>query len=63
MLFVPFIELNNHLFGYALLQEELDNYFTWLFHTSLETMGGKKPVSILTYQDLAIKVVIARVFP
>ncbi|KAH1118554.1 hypothetical protein GYH30_047357 [Glycine max] len=50
------------LFGCALLQDESENSFTWLFQTWLKEMGGKKPVSIITDQDLAIGAVIKKVF-
>lgn len=50
------------MFGCALLQDESENSFTWLFQTWLKEMGGKKPVSIITDQDLAIGAVIKKVF-
>ncbi|KAL6567684.1 hypothetical protein OROGR_001352 [Orobanche gracilis] len=67
MPFAPFTGLNNHyqsiLFGCALLQDETEASFTWLFETWLEAMGGKKPISILTDQDLAMGAALAKVFP
>ncbi|XP_058732753.1 protein FAR1-RELATED SEQUENCE 5-like [Vicia villosa] len=67
MPFAPFTGLNNHcqsiLFGCALLQDELESSFTWLFETWLDAMNGKKPISIITDQDLAIKAALAKVFP
>ncbi|XP_061368476.1 protein FAR1-RELATED SEQUENCE 5-like [Gastrolobium bilobum] len=67
MLFAPFTGLNHHLqsilFGCALLQDETEKSFTWLFETWLEAMNGKKPVSIITDQDLAIGAAVAKVFP
>lgn len=48
MPFAPFTGLNHHhqsiLFGCALLQDETEKSFTWLFETWLMAMGGKSPV-------------------
>jgi hypothetical protein len=67
MPFAPFVGLNNHyqliLFGCALLQYESKSSFIWLFKTFLEAMDGKKPISIITDQDLAVKAALAKVFP
>ncbi|XP_057435267.1 protein FAR1-RELATED SEQUENCE 5-like [Lotus japonicus] len=67
MPFAPFVGLNNHsqsiLYGCALLQDELEASFVWLFKTWLQAMGGKKPISIITDQDLAMKAAMAKVFP
>ncbi|KAF1886772.1 hypothetical protein Lal_00046009 [Lupinus albus] len=51
------------LFGCALLQDESDRSFIWLFQKWLEAMDGKKTVSIITDQDIAIRGAIAKVFP
>ena len=52
MPFAPFTGLNHHyqsiLFGCALLQDEYEASFIWLFETWLEAMNGKMPVSIIT---------------
>ncbi|XP_061368869.1 protein FAR1-RELATED SEQUENCE 5-like [Gastrolobium bilobum] len=65
--FAPFTGLNHHLqsilFGCALLQDESEKYFVWLFETWLEAMNGKKHVSMITDRDLAIGAVVAKVFP
>jgi hypothetical protein len=67
MPFAPFVGLNNHyqsiLFGCALLQDESENSFIWLFETFLEAMDGKKPISVITDQDLAMKAALAKVLP
>jgi hypothetical protein len=46
MPFAPFVGMNNHyqsiLFGCALLQDESERSFIWLFETFLEAMDGKK---------------------
>lgn len=52
MSFAPFIGINHHFqsiqFGCALLQDETEVTFTWLFKIWLEAMGGRPPISILT---------------
>ena len=67
MSFAPFTGVNHHLqsiqFGCALLQDETEATFLWLFQTWLEAMGGRHPTSIITDQDLAMKAAIAKVFP
>ncbi|XP_057492460.1 protein FAR1-RELATED SEQUENCE 5-like [Actinidia eriantha] len=67
MPFAPFTGVNHHLhsiqFGCALLQDEAEVTFLWLFETWLEAMGGRAPTSIITDQDLAMKGAIAKVFP
>jgi len=67
MPFAPLTRLNHHhqsiLFGCALLQDETEKSFTWLFETWLMAMGGKSPVSIITDQDKAIGGAISKVFP
>ncbi|KAJ3702892.1 hypothetical protein LUZ61_006597 [Rhynchospora tenuis] len=67
MPFANFVGVNNHLqsifFGCALLQDEQEESFVWLFETWLEAMHGKAPISILTDQDKAIGNAVKRVFP
>ncbi|XP_061355053.1 protein FAR1-RELATED SEQUENCE 5-like [Gastrolobium bilobum] len=64
MSFAPFTGLNHHLqsilFGCALLRDETEKSFIWLFETWLEAMNGKKPISIITDQDLAIGAIVAK---
>ncbi|VVA38034.1 PREDICTED: FAR1-RELATED SEQUENCE, partial [Prunus dulcis] len=47
MPFAPFTGVNHHLqsiqFGCALLQDETEVTFLWLFETWLEAMGGRHP--------------------
>ena len=54
-----FVGVNNHnqsiMFGFALLQNEQEQTFIWLFQTWLRAVGGKLPISILTDQDRAIQ--------
>ncbi|ONI21303.1 hypothetical protein PRUPE_2G058900 [Prunus persica] len=65
--FAPFTGVNHHgqmvLFGCALLLDESESSFTWLFRTWLSAMNDKLPVSITTDQDRAIQVAVAHVFP
>ncbi|KAI8534644.1 hypothetical protein RHMOL_Rhmol10G0106300 [Rhododendron molle] len=50
-------------YGCALLQDETDVTFVWLFQTWLDAMGGRPPTSIITNQGLGMKEAIAKVFP
>ncbi|WOG97229.1 hypothetical protein DCAR_0416569 [Daucus carota subsp. sativus] len=65
--FAPFTGVNHHgqtiLFGCALLLDESEATFIWLFKTFLAAMGDHAPVSIITDQDKAIHAAVARVFP
>ncbi|XP_050365733.1 protein FAR1-RELATED SEQUENCE 5-like [Argentina anserina] len=67
MPFAPFTGVNHHFqsiqFGCALLQDETESTFQWLFETWLEAMGGRHPLCIITDQDLAMKGAIAKIFP
>ncbi|XP_057999362.1 protein FAR1-RELATED SEQUENCE 5-like [Hevea brasiliensis] len=55
MPFAPFTELNHHcqsiLFRCALLQDESEQSFIWLFETWLKAMYEKRPISIIIDQD------------
>ncbi|GKU91454.1 hypothetical protein SLEP1_g5326 [Rubroshorea leprosula] len=65
--FAPFTGVNHHgqtvLFGCALLLEESESSFTWLFQTWLSAMNDRHPVSFTTDQDRAIQAAVAQVFP
>ncbi|XP_048326184.2 protein FAR1-RELATED SEQUENCE 3 [Ziziphus jujuba] len=65
--FAPFTGINHHgqmvLFGCALLLDESESSFTWLFRTWLSAMNDRHPVSITTDQDRAIQAAVAHVFP
>ncbi|KAL6653059.1 hypothetical protein ACP70R_011984 [Stipagrostis hirtigluma subsp. patula] len=67
MLFALLIGINGHgkaiVFGWALLEKEKVETFSWLFRTFLEAMDGKKPSVIITDQDSAVTKSIAEVFP
>ncbi|KAK7406965.1 hypothetical protein VNO78_08601 [Psophocarpus tetragonolobus] len=65
--FAPFTGINHHgqpvLFGSALLINESEASFVWLFRSWLEAMLGRPPVSITTDHDRVIRAAINHVFP
>ncbi|XP_071686542.1 protein FAR1-RELATED SEQUENCE 3-like [Rutidosis leptorrhynchoides] len=65
--FAPFTGINHHgqtiLFGCALLLDESECTFTWLFKTFLAAMGDRGPVSIVTDPEKSIQAAVANVFP
>ncbi|XP_021296601.1 protein FAR1-RELATED SEQUENCE 3 [Herrania umbratica] len=65
--FAPFTGINHHgqtvLFGCALLLDESESSFAWLFKTWLSAMNDRPPVSITTDQDRAIQAAVSQVFP
>lgn len=67
MPFAPFTGINHHkqsvLFGCALLADETESTFIWLFTTWLEAMSGRQPGLVLTDYDSAISRAVEKVFP
>ncbi|XP_076887985.1 protein FAR1-RELATED SEQUENCE 5-like [Bidens hawaiensis] len=67
MPFAPFVRVNHHrqfvLFAGALLENEKQETFEWLFENFLKCMFNKHPLAIITDQDKAIGNSIKRVFP
>jgi hypothetical protein len=65
--FAPFIGVNHHrqpvLLGCALIAEESEESFTWVFQAWLRAMSGRRPLSIIADQDKPIKHSICQVFP
>nr|KJB26153.1 hypothetical protein B456_004G227400 [Gossypium raimondii] len=65
--FAPFTGLNHHgqmiLFGCALLFDDSEASFVWLFKTFLTAMNDRRPVSLITDQDRAIQTAMSQVFP
>ncbi|GAA0164987.1 hypothetical protein LIER_20500 [Lithospermum erythrorhizon] len=65
--FAPFTGVNHHgqtiLFACALLLDESDTSFVWLFKTFLACMHDQAPVSITTDQDKSIEAAIPKVLP
>jgi zinc finger SWIM domain-containing protein 3 len=50
------------IFGAAILFDETEDSFLWLFETFLSTHGGKQPRTIYTYQDAAMGKTIPKIF-
>ncbi|XP_012066286.1 protein FAR1-RELATED SEQUENCE 3 isoform X2 [Jatropha curcas] len=65
--FAPFTGVNHHgqtiLFGCAILLDDSEASFVWLFKTFLTAMNDRQPVSIITDQDMAIQLAVSQVFP
>ncbi|KAL1177736.1 hypothetical protein V6Z11_A03G050400 [Gossypium hirsutum] len=65
--FAPFSGMNHHgqtiLFGCALLLDDSEASFVWLFKTFLTAMNDRQPVSLITNQDRAIQTAVSQVFP
>ena len=51
------------LLGCALIADESEESFTWLFQTWLRAMSGRLPLTVIADQDIAIQRAIAKVFP
>lgn len=66
MPFAPFVGVNHHgqsiLFGGALLENEKEETFEWLFENFLKCMFSKYPKAIITDQDKAMGNAIKKVF-
>ncbi|OMO98340.1 hypothetical protein COLO4_13984 [Corchorus olitorius] len=65
--FATFVGVNHHkqpvLLGSALIANESEESFTWLFQTWFRAMSRRHPQSIIADQDIAIQQAIAKVFP
>ncbi|XP_062108481.1 protein FAR1-RELATED SEQUENCE 7-like isoform X2 [Humulus lupulus] len=65
--FATFIGINHHkqpvLLACALIADESEEAFTWLFQTWLRAVSGLHPLSIIADQDKAIQHSIKKVFP
>lgn len=65
--FAPFTGLNHHgqmvLFGCALILDESETSFIWLFKTWLLAMNDRPPLSITTDQDRTIQAAVSQVLP
>ncbi|CAL5328636.1 unnamed protein product [Camellia sinensis] len=64
--FVIFAEVNNHfettIFACSLLVDETIATYTWVLQKLLEAMDNKRPVSVLTDGDMAMREAIQKVF-
>ncbi|XP_028108392.1 protein FAR1-RELATED SEQUENCE 5-like [Camellia sinensis] len=65
--FVIFAGVNNHfettIFVCSLLVDETIATYTWVLQKLLEAMDNKRPVSVLTDGDMAMREAIQKVFP
>ncbi|KAL0667056.1 hypothetical protein Bca4012_029760 [Brassica carinata] len=66
--FAPFVGVNHHrryaLLGCALIGEESESAYSWLFRTWRKAVGGDQaPGVMITYQDKVLSDVVAEVFP
>lgn len=65
--FATFTGVNHHrqpiLFGCALLADEQEDTFIWLFNEFLQFMHGIAPKGIITDQDTQIREAVKKVFP
>ena len=66
MPFAPVVGINGHgrtvIFGYALIENQKAETFSWVFNTLMEVMDGKRPGIIITDQDAAMKKAISEIF-
>ncbi|KAK9698102.1 hypothetical protein RND81_08G082500 [Saponaria officinalis] len=66
MVFTPFTGIDNHkksvTFACALLSNEDEESFVWVFQKFMEAMGRKEPQLIITDQDPAIRNAVPAVF-
>ncbi|CAH8381795.1 unnamed protein product [Eruca vesicaria subsp. sativa] len=65
--FAPFTGVNHHgqaiLFGCALILDDSEASFIWLFKTFLTAMRDHPPLSLVTDQDRSIQIAASQVFP
>jgi hypothetical protein len=65
--FASFTGFNHHgqpvLFGCALILNDSESSFIWLFETWINAMAGRRPVSITSDPDQLIQVAVAQVLP
>ena len=61
------VGINHHhqtiVFGCALLVDESVSTYTWVLETFLDAMNNKKPLSVITDGDKAMRKAIKRIFP
>ncbi|KAF0895240.1 hypothetical protein E2562_008576 [Oryza meyeriana var. granulata] len=64
--FAAFTGLNHHrqviVFGCALMTDESEDSFVWLFETWLAFIGGRKPISFTVVYNRAVEMAAMRVF-
>ncbi|KAK9715618.1 hypothetical protein RND81_06G177400 [Saponaria officinalis] len=66
MVFTPFTGIDNHkksvTFASALLSNEDEESFVWVFQKFMDAMGGKEPKLLITDQDPAIRNAVPAIF-
>ncbi|XP_061993403.1 protein FAR1-RELATED SEQUENCE 5-like [Rosa rugosa] len=64
---VVFVGCNNHratvVFGFALIRDEKEDTYIWVFRNFLESMNYKQPVSVLTDGDQSVRNVVVCLMP
>ncbi|XP_062005564.1 protein FAR1-RELATED SEQUENCE 5-like [Rosa rugosa] len=62
-----FVGVNNHratvLFGCALLVDETEDTYNWVLTAFLDSMNGKRPISVITDGDEAMRNAVNRLVP
>ncbi|KAL1220420.1 Protein FAR1-RELATED SEQUENCE 2 [Cardamine amara subsp. amara] len=65
--FAPFVGVSHHrqyvLLGCALIGEESESSYSWLFQTWLKAVGGQAPGVMITDQDKLLSDIVVEVFP
>ncbi|XP_039064545.1 protein FAR1-RELATED SEQUENCE 9-like [Hibiscus syriacus] len=65
--FASFTGINHHgqpvLFGCALILNESESSFAWLFQTWLHAMSDRRPISVTTDPDRLIQMAVTQVLP
>ncbi|KAJ0240227.1 Protein FAR1-RELATED SEQUENCE 2 [Hirschfeldia incana] len=65
--FAPFVGVNRHrqyvLLGCALIGEESESTYSWLFRTWVKAVGGQAPGVMVTDQDKVLSDVVGEVLP
>ncbi|XP_051216244.1 protein FAR1-RELATED SEQUENCE 5-like [Lolium perenne] len=67
MPFAPILGVDNYgktvVFGVGLLEDERADTFKWLFEEFLSAMDNKHPETIITDQDVAMRIAISKALP
>ncbi|XP_051197047.1 protein FAR1-RELATED SEQUENCE 3-like [Lolium perenne] len=67
MPFAPILGVDNYgktvVFGVGLLDDERADTFKWLFEEFLSAMDNKHPATIITDQDVAMRIAISKALP
>lgn len=64
--FVILVGVSNHftttIFGCALLSKEMEETYSWVLATFVESMDGKRPISVVIDEDLTMCNAIRKYF-